>query len=137
MNEDDIKQQLKMDPADLYREENYSDRTAGSIRRLVPIKPDGADDGAREVVFQGQTQLMTPMGALPIQFEIEAANIGEAAEKFAGAAEVAVQETLQELQEMRREAASSLVVPGQGGGMGGLGGGMPGGGLGGGGLQMP
>lgn len=136
MNEDDIKQQLKMDPADLYREEVYSDRTAGSIRRMVPVNPDGSDDSARSVVFQGQTQLMTPMGAMPIHFEIDAANIGEAAERFADTAHVAVQETLEELQEMRREAASSIVVPGQGGG--GLGGGgLPGGGLGGGGLTMP
>jgi hypothetical protein len=40
----------------------------------------------------------------------------------------AVEKTMQELQELRREAASSIVIPETGGGMGGLGGaGGPGG----------
>ena len=50
-----------------------------------------------------------------------------------GAAKVAVERTVSELQDLRRQAASSIVLPGQGAGAG-----FPPGGLGGGGkLQMP
>jgi len=45
-----------------------------------------------------------------------------------------VQDTLNQLQEMRREAASGLVIPGQGGPGGGMGGGFGGPG---GGIQLP
>jgi hypothetical protein len=63
----------------------------------------------------GQAQVMTPMGALPISFELEAATLDVAVEKFGVAAEQAVRETMRELQEMRREQASSLVIPDAGG----------------------
>ena len=65
------------------------------------------------------------MGALPINFELHANSIGEAAEKFGEEAEVAVERTARELEEMRRDQASKIVVPGQGGGgpTGNLGGG--------------
>jgi hypothetical protein len=58
---------------------------------------------------------MTPMGALPISFELEASTLDAAIEKFGPAAEQAVQQTMRELQEMRREQASSLVIPDAGG----------------------
>ncbi|HMD29332.1 MAG TPA: hypothetical protein VKH13_12250, partial [Steroidobacteraceae bacterium] len=63
----------------------------------------------------GQAQVMTPMGALPISFELEAESLNVAIEKFGAAAESAVQQTMRELQEMRREQASSLVIPDAGG----------------------
>ena len=40
--------------------------------------------------------------------------MAEAAEKFGDGAEQAVQEAVQKLEEMRREAASSIIVPGTG-----------------------
>jgi hypothetical protein len=55
------------------------------------------------------------MGAVPISFEIEALTLDVAIEKFGAAAEQAVQQTMQELQELRREQASSLVIPDAGG----------------------
>ena len=66
--------------------------------------------------------------------------VGEAAEKFADAAKVGVERTMRQLQELRREAASSIVVPdrmppGLGGPGPGLGG--PGGLRGGGKIQLP
>ena len=81
---------------------------------------------------------MTPAGSLPISFEIEASTIGEAAGKFGDLAAEAVQDAVRQLQEMRREAASGLIVPGQGGMPGGgmPGGGNPGGGIPGGGIQL-
>ena len=118
---------VKMDAANLYREENYTDRTIGTIRRLIPVDSEGNTDPAREAIFTGETQIMTPGGALPLQFELEAATLGEAAEKFGDAAQAALEATVKQIEEMRREQASSIVVPGQGGGMGaGIGGGMGG-----------
>lgn len=118
-----------MDPNGLFREENYTDQKMGSIRKLVPIKADGSDDPDRQITFIGSAQVMTPMGALPLTFELEGTTIGEAAEDFAGKAKLAVDEAAKELERVRREQASQIVVPGQGGngGMGGMGG--PGGGI--------
>lgn len=131
MNMSQEQTDASMNPAELYREELFTDQKIGTIRRLTPVTPEGERDTTREVLYSGSTQVMTPMGALPINFDLEASTIGEAAEKFGPAAEVAVERTAKELEEMRRQQASKIVVPGQDGGMGGLGGmgGMPGGGI--------
>jgi len=102
----------KMDAAALYREEIFTDRKVGSIRTLVPVKGDGSPDSTRETIYAGETQIMTNAGPLPINFEIDAASLGEAAQKFADAAKEAIERTVRELQELRRQAASSIVVPG-------------------------
>jgi len=128
---------MQMQADQLYREEVLTDRRVGSIRRLIPIKIDGSEDSGRRILYVGQAQLMTPMGTIPLSFELEAESLAEAVEKFADAAQQAVDQTAKELEEMRREAASSIYVPGSGGG-GMPGGGMPGGGMpGGGGIQVP
>jgi hypothetical protein len=108
--------QGSMDSTQIYREETFTDRKVGTIRCLTPVTADGAVDGARPVVFVGQAQVMTPMGALPISFELEASTLSGAIEKFGAAAEQAVHQTMRELQEMRREQASSLVIPDAAGG---------------------
>lgn len=123
---------LKMDPASLYREDSFTDQRVGTLRRLTPVSSDGSDDPSRPVRYIGQSQMMTPMGPLPISFEIEADSLQQAVENYAEEAKKAVEQTLEELKEMRRQAASQIVVPESGGGMGGPGG-MPGGG----GIQMP
>lgn len=124
--------ELKMDPASLYREEVFTDRKVGTIRRLTPVKTDGSTDASRKMLYQGQTQLLTPVGTLPLAFEIEAGTLAEAVEKFAASAKVAVERAVRELQELRREAASSIVIPERG--AGGFGpGGLPGGGK----IQLP
>ncbi|HUF22302.1 MAG TPA: hypothetical protein VMP00_16295 [Burkholderiales bacterium] len=131
MAEENGTAELKMDPANLYREEIYTDRRAGTLRIMTPVKVDGSPDDGRPVLYVGEAQLMTPVGALPLAFQIEATSLGEAAEKFAPAAKIAVERAVKELQQMRREAASSIVIPGgMPPGMGGLGGagGLPGGG---------
>jgi hypothetical protein len=104
-----------MDSAQLYREDIFTDRKVGTIRRLTPVTPAGADDATRAVLFVGQAQVMTPMGALPISFELDALSLDVAVANFGAAAELAVQQTMRELQEMRREQASSLVIPDAGG----------------------
>jgi hypothetical protein len=108
--------QATMDAAQVYREEVFTDRKVGTIRRLTPVTAEGTADAARPVIFVGQAQVMTPMGAVPISFELEAATLAAAVEKFGAAAEQAVLQTMRELQEMRREQASSLVIPDAAGG---------------------
>lgn len=101
----------RFDTANLYREEVYTDRRVGTVRTLVPVTPDGTPDPSRATLYVGQISVMTPMGTLPISFEIAAKTLTEALEKFPPAARVAMDETMQELQQMRREAASSIVIP--------------------------
>lgn len=103
--------QIDMDASQMYREDTYTDRKLGTIRKLTPVLADGSDDATRAVLFSGQSQVMTPMGALPLNFDLDAATLDAAIAKFGAAAEAAVQQTMQELQEMRREQASSLVIP--------------------------
>src|SRR5712692_6131022 len=98
--------ELKMDPATLYREDSFTDRRMGLIRVLTPVKSDGLTDASRKVVYIGEAQLLTAAGPLPLSFEIE---------------------------EMRREAASSIVIPGRDPLGFGKSGPMPGGGK----LQFP
>ena len=70
------------------------------------------------------------MGAIPVTFEIEAGNLADAISGYEAAAKEGVERTVKEIQEYRRQAASSIVIP-QGGA-----GAIPG--LGGGGkIQMP
>jgi hypothetical protein len=102
---------LTMDAATLYREDVYTDRRLGTIRRLTPVTADGAADPTRPVLFSGQAHIVTPAGTLPIVFDIEATTLGEAAAGFAAAAKDAIEDTLRELQELRRQAASQIVVP--------------------------
>ena len=125
---------IQMDGANLYREDVFSDRRVGTIQRLTPVAANGDDDPSRPVRFLGQASLMTPGGSLPISFEIEAETLEDAVGQFGARAGEAVQDTLNQLQEMRREAASGLVIPGQGGPGGGMGGGFGGPG---GGIQLP
>ncbi|MGA2779260.1 MAG: hypothetical protein ABSF94_17015 [Steroidobacteraceae bacterium] len=107
--------QATMDATQIYREDVFTDRKVGTIRCLTPVTADGAADPARPVIYVGQAQVMTPMGALPISFELEADSLAVAVSKFGEAAESAVQQTMRELQELRREQASSLVIPDAGG----------------------
>ena len=104
----------KMDATALYREDIVTDRKVGTIRRMTPLKSDGTDDAARPTLYVGEAQIMTNAGPLPINFEIEAPNLGVAVEKFGDAAKEAVERTVRELQDLRRQQASSIVVPGMG-----------------------
>ncbi len=126
-----------MDSTDLYREDVVTDRRVGTIRVLVPVKMDGSSDLARPTLYLGEAQMLTPAGVLPLTFPIEARTLTEAVEKFGNEARAAVERAVEELQQLRREAASSIIVPdrmppGALGGPGGPGlggpGGLPGGG---------
>lgn len=103
----------QMNAQDMYLEETFTDQAVGQIRRLTPVDAEGAVDASREVLYFGSTQIMTPAGALPLNFEIQAGNLSEAIAKFSELAEQSMQETIKELEALRREQASSIVVPGQ------------------------
>lgn len=102
--------ELPMDPAALYREEVFTDRKAGIIRVMTPVKSDGSFDASRKILYVGEAQILTTAGMLPLAFEIAAATLAEATAKFGDQAKAAVQQALDDLQELRRQAASSLVV---------------------------
>ncbi len=108
---DDLAAELALDADNLYREEIFTDQHAGTLRRLTPVHSDGTTDPARRVLYVGQAQLLTPVGTVPLAFEIQANGLKEALAGFAAAAREAVDRTLEELQELRREAASSIVIP--------------------------
>ena len=127
---------VQMDSTDLWREESITDRRIGTLRVMTPIRADGQPDPARRVSYVGEAQMMTNVGALPISFEVEASSLAEAVSKYGDAAREAFERAMRELQDLRRQASSSLVLPGQGGGSFGPGGVPPG--LGGGGkIQFP
>ena len=108
--------EIQVDRDALYREELFTDRKAGTIRRLSPVTVDGAPDAARAVLYAGQTQLLTPGGVLPLSFDIEANSLSEAAARFPEAVHAALEQAIEEAREYRREASSRIVVPDIGGG---------------------
>jgi hypothetical protein len=103
--------EIKLETESLYREEVFTDRRAGTVRRMTPVLPDGSADASRPVIYMGQTQLMTPGGVLPLGFEIEAPDLATAIERIPEAVRRALEEAIEEAQQMRREAASRIVVP--------------------------
>lgn len=137
-NED--RMDAEMDANDLYREEVVTDRRVGTIRVLQPITSAGTNDPARRAQYIGEAQIMTSVGALPLSFELPDESLAAAVAGYGAAAKEAMDRAMREIQEMRRQAASSIVVPGAGGGPALGGGGFGGGGFGGPGrgkIQMP
>jgi len=82
---------IRIDTNSLYREEVFTDRRAGTLRRMTPVTVDGAPDATRPVLYMGQTQLMTPGGVLPLGFEIDAKDLADAIEKFPEAVKQALE----------------------------------------------
>ena len=123
-NERPLEAQMSTDS--LYREDVFTDQRVGTIRRMTPVKSDGSDDPSRPLVFVGQATVMTPMGSLPLSFELPATTLAEAVAQFGPAAQHAIEDAARELQELRRQASSSIVIPEAGAaslkGMGGKGG---------------
>jgi len=103
----------QMNADSMYLEETFTDQAVGQIRRMSPVTAEGEADASRPVIYLGATQMMTPAGALPLNFEIEASSLSEAIAGFSDMAKVSMEQTIKELEAMRREQASSIVVPGQ------------------------
>ena len=62
MAQEPVDADIAMDGANLYQEETFTDRRIGTLMRLTPVTASGARDEAREVLFVGQTQVLTPAG---------------------------------------------------------------------------
>lgn len=102
---------LRIDGQNLYREELFTDLRVGSIRRLLPVREDGSADESREVLFMGQTHVLSEAGPLPVQCRIEARTLAEAIEKFPDAIQHAVERMIEEAREFQRREASRIIVP--------------------------
>ena len=75
-----------MDAASVYREDVYTDRKVGTIRCLTPVNSDGRRMRAANRRSYGEAQILTPMGAIPVTFEIEATGLAEAIKNYEEAA---------------------------------------------------
>ena len=113
---------LKIDTTNLFREESITDTQSANIKQLIPITLDGTEDSSRERQFVGDTTLMTQMGPIPVQFPIPAKNLQEAFTMFPEGVQGAVEKLQERAQDMAREEASRIVVPGQEPNRGGFGG---------------
>jgi len=112
VNGQNLKINVEIDKDGLYLEESFTDLKSGSIRRLTPVKDDGTEDKSRKIIYMANTQLMTQMGLIPIQSELEAASLKEAVDKFPAAVNDAVEKLVEKANEMRRQEASRIIVPG-------------------------
>ncbi len=109
-----------VDKTNLYREVMFTDLKVASIKKLVPIHPDGSEDKSRAVVYMGETQLMTPGGPLPIHAHLEADSFEKAMDLFPRAMEQSFREMMATLQRIQQEqekeeraSSSRIVVPGR------------------------
>ena len=109
-----------VDVNNLYREEAITDLKVASIRRLVPVRPDGSEDPGRTPIFVGSTQLMTPEGPLPVQARLAANTLQEAFNAFPEAMQNELSQMVKRLQEMQRDQEnqkrredSRIIVPGR------------------------
>ncbi len=105
---------VRIDAKNLYREETFTDLQVGSIQKLTPVLTDGTTDAARTPKFVIRTQLMSAMGPVPVHAPVDAATIEEVIEKFPQTVQDAVEQMVREAEEMQREQASRIVVPGRG-----------------------
>jgi hypothetical protein len=104
---------IQMDTSNLYREEAITDLKAGSLRKMVPITAEGADDPSRDPMFTAVTQVMTPSGVLPLNGQVEGAKtLPEALAGFSATIQKAVEKLKEEMAAMQREQASKIIVPG-------------------------
>ena len=121
--------QISADLGNLHREEVFSDMRLATIRRFQPVREDGGPDPARRATYVAETTIVSQLGPIPAQAPIEADSLKDAFEKFPEAIQAAVERLSERAQEMRREEASRIVVPGSmppdlGGGRPGGGGGL-------------
>ena len=121
--------EIKADLNNLHREDVFSDMRLATIRRLQPIREDGSPDPTRPTTYIAETTIVSQVGLIPVQSPIEADSLKDAFQKFPDAIRAAVERLSERAQEMRREEASRIVVPGSmppdmGGGRPGGGGGL-------------
>lgn len=104
---------LDVDRSNLYREEVFSDLRACTIRRLIPVKPDGSEDKSRNTLYVGQTHLVSPNGPIPIQNVIKVKDLQQAFKKFPEAMQEAMERMIEEAKKIQRQEDSRIIVPGR------------------------
>ena len=109
--EQNAQTELKIDRSNLYKEETFTDLKVGMIKRMTPVKSDGAVDKTRKSVFVGQTSLMTPGGPLPIQAVIQAKDLQQAIKKFPEAMKVAMDRLAEEAKKYQQQEQSRVEKP--------------------------
>ena len=108
-----------VDSKNLYREESITDLKVASIRRMVPVTADGADDPSLTPIFLGHTQIITPQGPLPLQARLMANNMSEAMDAFPAAMENEMAKMIEQIRKMQEEEQkkqrddSRIIVPGR------------------------
>ena len=101
--------EFKLDRANLYQEETFTDIRTGSVKRFTPVKPDGTPDKARKTIYLGQTNVYTPQGPLPIQNVIAAKDLAQAFKRFPEAMEEAVQRLMEEAKKLKEEKEPPII----------------------------
>ena len=104
--------EIRADLNNLHREDVFSDMRLATIRRLQPIREDGSPDPTRPTTYIAETTIVSQLGPIPVQSPIDANSLKDAFEKFPDAIKTAVERLSERAQEMRREEASRIVVPG-------------------------
>ncbi|MBF2760998.1 MAG: hypothetical protein ISN28_12180 [Ectothiorhodospiraceae bacterium AqS1] len=106
--------QLDADLDSLHVEDVFTDTKLATIRRLRPVDRKGDHDPSRETLYIAETTIVSQLGPIPVQAPIEADSLEEAFSKFPEAIKSAVDDLSARAQEIRREEASRIVVPGSG-----------------------
>jgi hypothetical protein len=108
---------LNVDRSNLYREEVFSDLRVCTVRRMIPVKPDGTEDKTRKIIFIGQTHVVTPNGPIPVQSIIKAKDLQQAFKKFPEAMKEAMERMIEEAKKMQQQQQqqedSRIIVPGR------------------------
>jgi hypothetical protein len=112
-DKDQNKPDYSFDRQKMCREETFTDMKMGTIRRLIPVKPDGSPDKKRNTAFVGQATLMSPKGPIPIQAAIPAKNLEQAIKLFPEAIEQAVTRIMEEAKKIQQKEESRIITPGR------------------------
>ena len=102
---------LRVDVNNLYKDETFTDLKVGTIRRLTPVTPEGGPDASRKVLFIAQTQILSNLGPLPVQHEIDAVDMADAIRKYPEAIKAGVDQLMEDAKELQRREMSKIVAP--------------------------
>ena len=103
--------EFTIDRSNLYLEESFTDLKSGTIKRLIPVRPDGSQDNSRKTVFVGHTSILTPNGPLPIQNVITAKELQQAIKKFPEAMQAAMERLMEEVKKYQEQEKSQIQKP--------------------------
>ena len=104
---------LSVDRSNLYREELFTDLKICTLRKLTPVKSDGAADKTRKTIYVGQTHLVSPNGPIPVQNVVQAKDLQQAFKKFPEAMKAAMERMIEEAKQMQQQEESRIIVPGR------------------------